>query len=403
VAFSLSQHLDFSLFYSKIAFRKTKQPKRKVFDMIMIQLILTIVLLILIVPIGSLLLNELGKRDMWFTTCNEGEIKFIVRGGSLHKIIINVKGHYLSENDEIKKIKNKKKPRQNAESLFTEKTGVYFIHWLYPIYHIHIYKFSWDSLELPLEHKTASSDIVDMNIQSREEFIDSLFFVYTYPVVAKEVELEGNFTVNIYVNITIQVVFPIIPVFWLNGNWFLPVTSTVSGAISDYARNMDFDAFRKELKEGQDSKFSKTIRSINDATQNTDLNSTDSTEEGKGGIIEKFGIKITKVNYIKTELAGISKEVQEATLAKEKARYEAEAAIETAKGTAEATKLQGEAEACALAVQLTAAVKTEGGVNVIIERLRNEGITKFPGSSLVLDRGVLPTLPLESKKKEEVE
>lgn len=341
----------------------------------------------------------LGASKLFYSFVKEGEIEFSVTGETLHEMLANVSGYCLEEDEievEIEK-ENKEKGEEGRKEKISVKRffslskgeekkskkkflGLYWIG-LPPYRKILTYPFSWDRLisktakeeEEKRGRAVEYSGIGDIWISHRSEPVSSLFFRYTYPIVAKDIELAGRITIDIAFNVTVEVAVPIIPIFFLKGRWFLPLTAAFRGIISDCLKDFNLDDFGKKDKQ----------KLFNDAvSKQNEL------------FVSITGMEIFQTNYIDYAISGTDDERKAAT-AKKIAQLNAEAKITEAEGTAtarikvasgeaEAIKLERGAKAFTLQELLESARKHPQGANVLIEQIKTEGLAGFTGDVLSL-------------------
>lgn len=306
-----------------------------------------------------------AKYEKQTTHVGTGEIKFVAAGESCVKVIANLKDtgyHYDQESGEI--VPGNKQPFDFFGY------GVYWVSLLYPLKQIWVYHFVWDKL-IPKAGGV-------YGIERRAEYVNSLFFLYPYPVVADGVELKGNLKVKIVTNVTFRIVKPILPVFVFKGNWLAPVNSIIIGAIADFAKGMTFDEFRALNKEGSEggdkSIFSSELLRVNDTVDN------------KPGIADTYGVCIERIDFVSMELEAESEEVQAAVTKRAVAAANADAAEEEARGI----RTIGDAHAAALNARLEAASKHNGGMAVLQQEVLAEGLKGFTGGALSIGAGNMP-------------
>lgn len=325
-----------------------------------------------IVSILAWLLYFGAKYEKQTTYVPNGEIKFVEEGGSHVKTIANLSGTgYHLDNETGLIVEGEKKWNEAPLSIL----GVYYVSLLYPLRKTHLYQFEWDKL-VKGDPKNGEADYV---IKHREpEWVNSLYFLATYPILVEKVELAGNLRINILVNITFRVVNPIIPVFVFKGKWFPQASASVKGAVANFPRGKTLDEFRALDKEGEDSSFSKEISKINKSSN------------GMPGVIDTFGMAIHRVDFVVFDLVAASPEEQAATTAFEIARLNADADKEKARGL----EAIGNAHANVIGARLERAAKTPGGIDVLKEEIRAEGIANFKGSTLSMgDKMPLAIVP----------
>lgn len=282
-----------------------------------------------------------------------GEIKFVVAGESCVKVLPNLEGTGYYYDHEKETIVLGEKPILYPPLSIM---GVYWVSSMYPLEQIHVYRFDWDKLLRGDPKKGEETYIVE----HRSEYVNSLFFLYAYPIYAKGIELKGNLQININTLVTFRVVKPKIPIFVFKGAWLPLVSAAVTGAITDFTREKTLDDFRKIEKEGDKTGFSEEIMKINTK------------------IIGVYGLAVHKVDFVGYELSSKAKEVQDATTALEVERLIADAAKEKARGIITI----GNAHADALGARMERAVKHTGGLAVLEQEIQGNAIATFKGSFL---------------------
>jgi len=290
-----------------------------------------------------------------------GEIKFVVAGESCEKVIPNLKGtgyHYDYNTGLITEGEN-----GNFSRPFSI-LGVFLVSLLYPLKEIHIWHFDWDKLT----KGDSSKDEEGFDIVRKSEYVNSLYFLSSYPILVEGVDLKGNFKINLLVNVTYRVVNPIRLVFIFKGKWLNNANATVKGAIADFARGRTYDDFRALDKEGEGSSFSSDIEKVNKTSGST------------LGVIDTFGVAVHKVDFVSFELVGASEEEKAATTAVEIARLEADAAVQKARGI----ETLGVAQAKALEARLKVAESITGGMEILQREIDAGAVSNFKGDVLSL-------------------
>lgn len=378
-----------------------------------------------------LLVYCLAKAKKLWAFVPEGEIVFVVAGETLHKTIANVKGHRLvptkmpiEEDGKEKMIDTWKieAGEDTGRSWFNKKLGLFWLG-IYPFFTVHEYWFTWpksvagESEGSGEKKKVEKIGIGGLTIEYRREKVGSLFFRYTYPVVATEVEIMGNIKIDIALELIVEVVYPYIPVFLLKGHWLAPFTSAIEGVIADFGRRMNINAFR-DLKKAtkrekpkekpvEVSEMVETVKTTTDkkkTKQKEEENLVEAIENTNPRLIEATGMRVAVINYQGYRL-NVAPEVEKAVTAQEVEKLQAKAKKE--KGSGEQSYLQkvGQGKANALSLLIKEAVKHPKGAEILQEQLRTEAVVGFEGSVLVIGsgQGVTPVIPLtgEGKKKEE--
>lgn len=338
-----------------------------------------------IIILSYFLFYLLGVNKIFYSFVKEGEMEFVVTGETLHKIIPNLRSYDLEKKKVEVKVLNKDEKTVSTETIFAEQfiqlgekeekkkkfLGLYWIG-LPPYRKILDYVFSWDRLVTEASKKEEEAKgrtveytgIGDLWVSHRSEKLNSLYFRYTYPIIVKGVELAGRITVDIAFNVTVEVVVPVIPIFYLKGRWFLPFTATFKGIISDRLKNMELTKL-EEMDKGVE--FNLAVAEKNEL------------------LISTTGMKSFQTNYIDYAIAG-SKEEKEAATAEKLAQLNARAKIEAAKGEktatieiamgkAEATRLDGIAKAGKLKELMQTASEYNQGAEVLKQQIFAEALT----------------------------
>lgn len=290
-----------------------------------------------------------------------GEIKFVVAGESCTKVIPNLTGtgyHYDYKSGTI--IEGELGNFSRPFSIL----GVYLVSLLYPLKELHVWHFDWDKLRKGDSAKNEK----DYVIVPKSEYVNSLYFLSSYPIVVEGVDLKGNLKINIIVNVTFRAVNPLLLVFVYKGKWLIHASATVKGAIADFARGKTYDDFRALDKEGEGSSFSSEIERANQPSGNAP------------GVIGTFGVAIHKVDFVSFDLVDASEEEKAAITAVEIARLEADAAVQKARGI----ETLGVANAKALEARIKTASEYHGGMEILQHEIDAGAVAQFKGSTLSL-------------------
>lgn len=339
----------------------------------------------------------LGVNKIFYSFTKEGEMEFVVTGETLHKIMPNLRSYDLEKKKVEVKVLSKDGKTVSGETIFAEQfiqlgeneekkkkfLGLYWIG-LPPYRKILEYTFSWDRLITEASKKEEETKgrtveytgIGDLWVSHRSEKLNSLYFRYTYPIVVKGVELAGRITVDIAFNVTVEVVVPVIPIFYLKGRWFLPFTAIFKGIISDRLKNMELKKL-EEMDKGVE--FNLAVAEKNEL------------------LISTTGMKSFQTNYIDYAVAGSAEEKKAATAEKlaelnakaevKKAEGNKLAAIEIATGKAEATRLDGIAKAGKLRELMQTANEYDQGAEVLKQQIFAEALTDTDVGVLSLGQG----------------
>lgn len=334
-----------------------------------------------------LLAYLLGKNKTILTLPKEGEIELVVRGESYKKIIPNIKG-YGTKEDEIEaeiggkiiKIKTPQIcPAAEGGKPPRKFLGLSLVGPFIPFDKILYYDFSWDkaiSKATADEEKKKGASVEetsfgDLWLSHRTEKVSSLYFRYTYPVIVRNIELAGRYPIDIYFNVTVEAVYPVVPVFYLKGRWFTVLSSKFGGVISDLLRGMELKAFEEMEKEDF---FNNKVKEENNI------------------FLKATGMKIFHAAYRDYQPSG-SLEEKKAASAEKVAKLNAGARIEQAKGEGTALEREGEAKAKNLERLIEQASKHPLGGQILIEQFRKEGLEGFKGDFLSLGQAQ-PAAPI---------
>lgn len=183
-----------------------------------------------VVVVGVLfpfLAYALGKMDMYFTLLKSGDIKFIMRGETLHKTICDIRGFEL--------VNGKLEPT-------TEKQphpwfGLYWIGFS-PFASIHRFPISKER-----ENPSGKTPEEWIERDPEEKRVSSLRFTFPRPYVLMNVELSDRIAVNVLVVAKFEVVNPYIPVFLFKGKFFENAGAILRASVIDILKRYDLDKF----------------------------------------------------------------------------------------------------------------------------------------------------------------
>ena len=350
-----------------------------------------------IIPLLYFLANSLGKSKTILTFPKENEIEVAVRGEKMLKIIPNIQGYGIKNVDlEIDIGSNKFKvntpkicPTNDGGIPIRTFLGLALIGPFIPYDRIFTYSFSWDKSitetmskeEEAKGGKIKKTGFGDLYISSRSEEVNSLYHKYTYPIVVWGTELAGRYPLDIAFNVTIEAVYPVIPVFYLKGKWFSVFSSIFRGLISDIIKGKELKEFETMDKE----------KDFNERIQNN------------SSLFEKnTGMRPFYVAFVDYQASGSQAE-KDAMSVEKLATINANALREKAKGLASEITETGKAEAEKLKMLLEEASKHPLGAQILIEQTRARAVENFRGN--VLSQGTQNPLQFavgtEGKRKEE--
>lgn len=269
-----------------------------------------------------------AKRNKQATFVEEGTMKFVVKGDSLDRVLLNVSGY--SYDEMTKTIENV--PTQKT---WLEDHGIYWVSWLYPLKRVHTFEVIKDRLKM--SKPTEPKDIDELVEHEGAVLVDNLRFQFTRPFVIREVDFADGTRVDFLIFGVFQVVNPYQAVFIQSGKkMFNILASSVQALLVDYAKDKGFEEFRKTVK-GKD--FFEELKKIN---------------EGEDSIISIAGIKAISGRIEEYNISPKDQAIQDAIQKKDINTRLAEARVAEADGiarskeriaTAEGTRFQKEMEA----------------------------------------------------------
>ncbi len=301
---------------------------------------------------------KLAEKDRFLGFVPQGQIKAIMRGDSLKRILVNVGGYYYDEAArEIKRVDpGQPKPKEPRSFL-----GMYWIG-LPPFWRVLTYKFSWVKWD-----KAEGSDEFALISRDRED-VDSLLFRYPYGIEVKKVNMEGLAEVNIVLVVTIEIVRPETTLFRLQptGNWLGLVVAKVAEATRGYAGEKDvtIETLRalKAKEAGATNDLRTRIMEMNGEAVPS-VGTEPAIAEAEDGILRLCGVRIVSVEFQNFEFSDPA--VGEAFRKEEVEKRTAAGVIAKARGEGTAILKKGNAEAAVVRRKRKAA----GDDNRLVARL----------------------------------
>lgn len=171
----------------------------------------------------------LAQNDIFFTKLETGDIKFIVRGESLVKIIHDVRGKKLDSDGKLV-------DGTETKSLINKMFGLWWVGFP-PFASVH--KF-WVVPERENPSAEKKSDWITKG-EPRQE--SSLRFTFPRPYRLDKVELRDRLSVDLLIVAKFEVVMPETPVFLFKGGFFANAGSILSAEVADRVNNMDLATF----------------------------------------------------------------------------------------------------------------------------------------------------------------
>ena len=192
------------------------------FVIIVVALILTIVLL----PFTA---NALAKLGYFYTTLESGDIKFLMRGETLHSTIYDLPAG--------KDIPCVNKGKGFKKSSFNKRYGLYWVG-IPPFARVHSFPITKER-ENPTGKKVQDWILRD----PQETVVSSLRFVFPRPFVLEAVELADRTPIDLLVICKFEVVDPYLPVFIFKGRFAENASGIIRSAVVDSLKEFNLDSF----------------------------------------------------------------------------------------------------------------------------------------------------------------
>lgn len=323
--------------------------------MLEILLVAVGVIVIIVGLVGSwwlikILLTALADQDLLFTYRPEGQVKYLMNGDNLVKMLYSIPGKMILQKDTVEVNGSKTNletklpwrigdvvvlddPKKDVQSNLIEKLfGVYWIG--IPPRRILTYTFDWWRQQRPGDQALADKDTQGYEVVSKKYHLVHRVaktnyheYQFVYPILAENVETLQQVQVTIKGTITVETRNAYIPVMFLKGNWFEQVRSAAIGAINDYVNPVTLEFLRKKPKGKNGSDIEMAVKGIN---------------EGVEGIVHTTGMAIVSFNFEALEVT--ETEVERAAEAEKIAILRAKAVKATANGEAYRITKTGVAE-----------------------------------------------------------
>ena len=355
------------------------------------------------------LLYRVAREDMHATFLESGGFKFVVKGGTLEKILDDVKGFYIdTETLELKpeapRVSDEEKIPRRKRGLLERSMGILWVSWLWPIKRIHKFRVVADRA------KTGENDLIlrrQISFEVREETYLRARFVH--PVLITDVELaKDKWKVDMVLKLDLSIFKPATVVFGYKGTVAVmeQIDAAVRAATIDFCNeeDMDYAKFLSEDK-GANSKLARMILDLNKPKADTSPENNIAFK----GVKDHFGVEIRAAWFEAADLSPEQHELDEAAKAVDKETLLANAKEQIARGEKAMAQalLEGRAEG------LSAIVKKlkESGVNIsdeqlvriIFEEVRtgnlagiNSKLTTYVESG---GYGVVPTIDINQKEE----
>lgn len=295
----------------------------------------------------GLILYNAAKHKQQATFVKEGTIEFVVSGGALVDIFVNVRGYALAKDGTIVQVGEDTGRNVTAEDRKTvrkigwlqrylrEKWGFYWVSLFFPWRRIHRFQIAREKILSRAQVSTDAPIRERIRHDPSPNFVDNLRFRFPRPFLVAGVETEDRFTTNLLLQGVIQVVNPYIPVFLLEGKFFAIIEAALSSALIQLLGKMTFAKFVAMTKEER-SEFALSLLNINN--------------EGGGdktsrGLVQSAGVRIIDIWIEEFELDKGDDKALEALKAGEIATKIGEADVKKAEKDREAAVLRAEGNA----------------------------------------------------------
>jgi len=275
-----------------------------------------IIALIILFPF---IVYALSKRNKFFTQVESGNIKFILAGESLVRIIHDVKGFKLTADNQFI-------PGNEKKSLLNER-GIWWVG-IPPFRSVHTFTIKKEKENIsgikPEEWITSGGT----------EEVSSLRFSFPRSFVLRDVELQDRTTINMLVACKFEVVNPIKLIFMFKGDFFDNTGSILGAKVDDMVKGYkDIKKFISVPKNEKDG-FLAVLKKDGDI-------------DGINEILkDQIGLKLVGISVSKYDPS--DSHVLEATNAQAIALLKAEAVKAEAEGNAGKIRIEAEANKNAL-------------------------------------------------------
>lgn len=288
-------------------------------------IIIVVLLLVAIWYLGQLIVWLCASIGIFWITPKEGEAVAIMRNKKFHKMVLRYTGHRFAETIGEGAVDNLEMYNivhdENAGVISTLASIVFPIRgvsWIGipPFYTVHKYKFEW----------------MDDRFEKRDPEIIEWILVqkYVYGLILDKIELEGGIPYTIKLLITLQVTNPAKALFRVK-RWLDATMERISGWSRDEFSSLSIDDFvaKEGDKEMSDSdghagpRLERALKRI--------------MASAKNDLTSEFGVTVSIVQV--AEIDPSNEDLRKIIIQREVAKQEAMAAIEKAKGEAEAINI----------------------------------------------------------------
>lgn len=253
----------------------------------------------------------LGTADILWTRLESGNIKFVMHGETLHRIIHDVRGFKLDDHNKFIPDTSKRKRHW---------LGLYWVG-IPPFASIHTFQITKER-----ENPRGASPKEWITVDKHAATVNSLRFTFPRPYMLSKVELGDRVPVDLLVVVKLEVVDPFMPVFNFKGAFFDNAGSLIRAAVSDAVKGttghpIGIDEF-VNLPKGEADGILRPLKE--DSTRLND------------DLIRQVGLKVVGISIPQYDPSDES--LRNAMNAKTIAEHNAEARRIAAEGEAQATE-----------------------------------------------------------------
>jgi len=315
-----------------------------------------------LIALSAFVVYALAKEDLFFTLLESGDMKFIMRGETLRKIIHGVRGFELVDGKFVSTTNVQKRP------LF----GFYWVG-VPPFASVHHFPITKER-----EDPDGETPAEWIKRDEAPAMVSSLRFTFPRPFVLRDVELKDLTPINVLVVAKFEVVDPYVPVFLFKGRFFENTAGLIKGSVTDILKRYPLDDFNNKEKGEVNGILAEMKESENDPDPN----------KGKLNreLIKQVGLRLVGISIPQYDPS--NKTLREAMNAQIIATEQAKGKVAEATGHANQLAIRVEADAKA-AERLALARRAR--VKATLEELKASG-----ASGDVLARATADVLRAES-------
>jgi len=340
----------------------------------------------------GILIYKAAENKMHASFTREGEAEFLVSGGNLIKIFINLDGWDLTTDGWIRPLPGQPKqygiepawdradpepdekfylvPQGFVTRFLRNRLGLYWVSLFYPWKSI--YKFPITKQKLLSNTETKEDTGLKGRVTHEIVQVDSLRVVFPASFYFRDIETKDGFKVDLVLTGLFRVVIPYISVMLLGGKYLQIIEAAINTALIDFLRSRTYQQMIREPK-GKDSEFWTEMAKIN------------FNPNGKG-LVETTGIMLIDIFPEDMDLAEGQEEEENATRAMEIATLRGNAEVALAKLQKEAM-IQIAIGMAAEDVQLVRALEGDTGVAELVTAQKIsknlKGLQVLGGNSLI--------------------